>query len=563
MNGVVESIILQSGKQGAATSLKFDVASVNVFVGPNHAGKSQLLREIRPIIDWPVNIPPPKVLKSLQLAAWDDEAKQALVNRIRAHAKPIANTHPEQISITLDGRGTTCSRERLELIIQDVLKTRDMSRVPSLGDAIRAGLTLNLDGEGRLRALMGSPRGSISAPAIDITSKLYKNEGKRVEVRKIIHEAVGYWLVVVPASDGGLKIRLSETEPPPGVEHSLTEEAVEFFRQCKDINGMSDGVQAFCGIVASVIASDARVIFIDEPEAFLHPELCTMLAKLLCNQARKRHQQLFVATHSAPFLMGCVQAGIDTNIVRLTFRRGFATSHILSQAELAPLMRNPLLRSTDTMAGIFYNSVVVTEADGDRAFYDEINHRCMEAKHAGAIQNCLFLNAQSWQSVAPIVAPLRRLGVAAAAIVDIDVLLEQASTGMQALMEAVNMPATLRKALGQMRGDLHRDLSPIRDDLKKKGLDCVEGEKRRGLESFLKQLSDYGVFLVPGGELESWLPNLPRGEFRSKREWLRQTFESMGQDPRDPSYVHPQDDDVWSWMAAVGRWLADSSRLGM
>jgi hypothetical protein len=36
-------------------------------------------------------------------------------------------------------------------------------------------------------------------------------------------------------------------------------------------------------------------------------------------------------------------------------------------------MRNPLLRSTGVLSGLFYEFVIVTEADADRAFYQEIN----------------------------------------------------------------------------------------------------------------------------------------------------------------------------------------------
>ena len=56
------------------------------------------------------------------------------------------------------------------------------------------------------------------------------------------------------------------------------------------------------------------------------------------------------------------------------------------------------------------------------------------------IPDCLFLNAQNWQTTARIIQPLRRLGVAAAAIIDIDFLLEGNSAAFQNLVEAVGMP---------------------------------------------------------------------------------------------------------------------------
>ncbi len=173
-------------------------------------------------------------------------------------------------------------------------------------------------------------------------------------------------------------------------------------------------------------------------------------------------------------------------------------------------MRQPLLRSIGALTGIFYESVIVTEADADRAFYDEINHRCLSSHHAGGIADGLFLNAQNWQTTARIIAPLRRLGVAAAAVIDIDLLLEGKSDAFQTLVEAAGMPPATRQSLGQLRGQLHAILKPKDKSLKQQGVDCVTGNERLDLNNFIDQMAQYGVFIVPAGELECWLPSLSR-----------------------------------------------------
>ena len=45
------------------------------------------------------------------------------------------------------------------------------------------------------------------------------------------------------------------------------------------------------------------------------------------------------------------------------------------------------------MSGLFYNHVIVTEADADRAFYQEINNRLCRFTEDRGISNALFLNA--------------------------------------------------------------------------------------------------------------------------------------------------------------------------
>ena len=85
-------------------------------------------------------------------------------------------------------------------------------------------------------------------------------------------------------------------------------------------------------------------------------------------------------------------------------------------------MRNPLLRSTGVLGGLFYEFVVVTESDSDRAFYQEVNERLLMFKPEFGIPNCLFLNAQNKQTVRTIIKPLRELGIPTAGIVDVDIL---------------------------------------------------------------------------------------------------------------------------------------------
>ena len=68
------------------------------------------------------------------------------------------------------------------------------------------------------------------------------------------------------------------------------------------------------------------------------------------------------------------------NVVRLTYHNEEATSRVLPSEQLLKLMRNPLLRSTGVLQGLFYEYVIVTEADSDRVFYQEINDRLLKYK---------------------------------------------------------------------------------------------------------------------------------------------------------------------------------------
>ena len=55
--------------------------------------------------------------------------------------------------------------------------------------------------------------------------------------------------------------------------------------------------------------------------------------------------------------------------------------------------------------------------------------------------------------------------------------------------------------------------------------------------NLLQQLEEYGVFVVPAGELESWLRSL--GASSHGPSWLISVFEKMGEDPEADGYLVP------------------------
>ena len=175
----------------------------------------------------------------------------------------------------------------------------------------------------------------------------------------------------------------------------------------------------------------------------------------------------------------------------------------------------------------------------------------------------VFVGPNHSGTTARIIAPLRRLGVAAAAIVDIDLLLEAKSQGFQNLIEAAGIPPATRQSLGQLRGQLHAIVKPKDKSLKKQGTACVTGNERLDLNNLIDQMAQYGVFVVPVGELECWLPNLPRSQWSDKTEWLLQTFEAMGEEADASDYLQPSTGDVWDFMSRVCGWLQNPHRLGM
>jgi putative AbiEii toxin of type IV toxin-antitoxin system/OLD-like protein len=310
-----------------------------------------------------------------------------------------------------------------------------------------------------------------------------------------------------------------------------------------------------------IIADDPEVLLIDEPEAFLHPALSFLLGREIARATAASQKRLFASTHSSSFLMGCIQSGAPLTVIRFTYRNDIATARALPSNELFKLVRNPLLRSTGVLAGLFYEYVIVTESDADRAFYQEVNERLLAKSPAEGIPNCLFINAQNKQTVGTIIRPLRELGIPAAAIVDIDVL-KDGGTTWSTFVGSMFLPEVEHHAIAQLRGDLMKRFNASGKDMKRDGgTQVLADTDREAAENLLEKLAKYGAFVVPGGELESWLK--PLGASGHGPQWLVNIFEKLGEDPTSNAYVNAGSGDVWQFVAGVKSWFSDANRKGI
>jgi hypothetical protein len=100
-----------------------------------------------------------------------------------------------------------------------------------------------------------------------------------------------------------------------------------------------------------------------------------------------------------------------------------------------------------------------------------------------------------------------------------------------------------------------------RDMKRDGGVAILTQGDREAAHNLLDQLNDYGIFVVPGGELESWLR--PLGVNGKGPTWLIDVFERMGEDPDTADFLKPSDGDVWRFIADVKEWLINPNRKGI
>ena len=568
---MLRSITLRFGAGEGDAGLVFSPGPMTVFVGPNNSGKSLALRELESFIesggevvgyivaDLEPDFPGPAAVTQMVLSRQvKDDGRELPPGCTRV----VRLKSPSEVSRR---RATDAPEPLTEQVINLDAVIEALQNVDDLDDEDFAILcrdvltlfTVRLDGQTRLLLTQPRAAGDPSAHPAHHLGAIWRDDRARERIREITADAFGLYFVLDKTDGEVFRIRMSDRAPMDVSEEQGTDERTQVFHgRAHDIAELSDGVRAFTGLTAAVMSADYRIMLIDEPEAFLHPPLTRKLGKRLTQLASDRGANVLASTHSPEFLMGCVQSGKSVNVVRLTWRAGVPTARLLPAAKLDALMKDPLLRSTGVLGALFHEGAIVCEADADRVFYAEINERLLAAR-AGGADGCLFLNAQNKQTIRRILRPLREMGIPAVAIVDLDIL--KGREDFRDLLKAGFVPPVFWEPWEEQRNKLHQKLR--NEEYKDGGVYRTQGEVRRMAENLVESCAEYGLFIVPAGELECWLPELEVGGHGP--EWLTAVFQKMGTDPTSDSYQHPERGGVWRFMQAAARWIADPRRKGM
>ncbi|MFE3866142.1 ATP-dependent endonuclease [Streptomyces goshikiensis] len=411
---------------------------------------------------------------------------------------------------------------------------------------------------------------------------LYANRDKERVFSDLVYQAFGEH-VSVDRYDETIRLRVGRPHPdvqdaPPGASR----EVAAAYRRLPSVSEQGDGFRSFVQILLQVMVRPAPLVIVDEPEAFLHPPQARLLGRLLAGI--KEQTQLFVATHSADLLAGVLEAEQErpVSIVRLDRSSGTPTARLLNPDTVQDLLRTPLLRYSNLSSGLFHDRVVLCEAAGDCQFYAATFDVTKDA--AAAHENTLFLHTNGKAPLADTARRLRQCGIPTAVIADFDYLrdglaravtsldgftdhldsdikcLHADAAGSRSEASAGGFKAKMNELLkGIKAGDLlpERVLGELTKlakggtrwgGLKKSGLGGLQGDPHNAAERLLQAAADLGLFVVPCGELESWVRQVPSGD---KAVWSQKVF-------ADGCYARPTE-ELKAFCNSIRRYLRDGA----
>lgn len=583
VGAMIKELVLQFGGAPEDGPLTFAPGPLTVVVGPNNAGKSLFLREVgRALVGWnPLSPPPPgQIVHTLA------PTTACTADVLRLFGIPdtaaLALRAPEECFPTRPGLGselfgnqggeilTATAIGNLTAALEGPAEPAGSAHAVALRltSLLLRATTVFLDGLSRLRLTepvsVDPARSLHDRPPL---GPLLHDAAARARLRRGTLAVLGRAFVLDPATIyGQLEVRLAGREPDDEDEElGHSRRARDFHAAATPLATTSDGVRAYVGTLLALHATPWRTILIDEPDAFLHPPLARELGAALATAAAEQSSVALAATHSADFLLGCLQSGQPVNILRLTYFDGNGTARLLPGVAVRDLFRDPLLRATGIVDALFHRGAIICEGDSDRVFYEELNYR-LQADGRGA-RDVRIARAQGKDTIWKVVEALRRLGVPAAAVVDLDFLLDG---DVRRLLRAAGAPEALVQSLAFHKDQLVAASRAEGADLRRHGFADLTADSRAVADALLTGLADYGVFPVPVGAVEGWLRELAvPGE---KTFWLVGMLARLGSDPADPSYVRPAPPEpepapsaetVWTFVERVGRWLDNPRRRGL
>jgi ABC-type ATPase involved in cell division len=360
---------------------------------------------------------------------------------------------------------------------------------------------------------------------------------------------------------GGNRIHLHVGNKPivEAGEDRASTSYINKIRSMPPLSSQGDGMRSFVSIILEIASNDPSVLFIDEPESFLHPPQSRLLGKIIGILPTNR--QMFIATHNSDFIKGVLDSNNENvKLIRITRDKVHNIPNVLNNKGIDLVWKDPILRHSPVIDGLFHKNVFVCESEGDCKFYSALMNAVFETdSRFPEISDSLFIASHGKAKIPQVVNALKILGVPIYTITDFDVFndtiplkpITESHKGnwadiepkwklFKTEIEQQKNQLNRQETLDALTKEIQKNKSPnltskeidnLKDILKSSspwsfakanGLQFVpKGNAYNACLEVMDYLGEIGVFPLPIGELESFDKSIGG----NKSKWIEEVLQ--------------------------------------
>lgn len=488
-----------------------DCENINLIIGPNNSGKTVFLKEIYSCVD---NISVSKDSKWINKVQIKSKNLKDVIKTLIPKVYDVDNF---EMVRTLSDAGYKSFSTRSDIWNQPVFN--ESRQLPEGGAECEITKTLNQDSKwyfwrfvsDNLIALedcgsrLGGPFNTtinnlLAEQQGNILNYLSLNKDILEEIKRNIREVFNIDIGFDNLQQGQKPLRVLPKEKIKG-ETNSREVALKWQKESPLIETQGDGIKAYLKLVFSLLQPLKTIIFIDEPETFLHPPQRRALGTLVAKLVKERGKQLFIATHDSEFLRGILSSDVSNiKIFYLKRKENIFDYTVFSAKDIATLTQfKSNLYTERVLNSFFYVKTILCEDENDRVFYEGASALYLW----NLFQDVNFIGLNGRGEALKIFQKLQEFDLDVGVLVDIDFVLDESFP-----------PYISDTALKDKFEEFKRTFQSLeqkniitREEFKESGIQAIEKrapQATTNLKEILDSLFNYNIFIVPIGELESW-----------------------------------------------------------
>lgn len=250
---------------------------------------------------------------------------------------------------------------------------------------------------------------------------LQKNDKLELKFSEYFKQAFGTDLIVHRNAGNEVPLYIGRKPTPKAGEDRISEGYLRELEKLDLLHLQGDGMRSFVGVLLNAFISNHTILFIDEPEAFLHPPQARLLGKMLAKDLPSE-RQLFLTTHSEDFLKGLLDSNVQNlKIIRIQRKDSINEVSVLNSLDINEIWSDSLLRHSNVLSGLFHSKVIICESDSDCRFFSAILSSLYD--DLGTIApDVLFIHCGGKHRVPTVIKALKKLNVSMSVVTDFDVL---------------------------------------------------------------------------------------------------------------------------------------------